>query len=184
MEFAIMSEVFSEIPSHKRVFLKPIKLLVSMSSPASMSGQYFWGLSEFLVHGAAVLVPWHRGLRVLGTMIEYSKLVQSKSEEEHIPVLFLGALLKSYWKGEMHKEDLSSILHNCICPWCKDLDSRLYIEVVGGIGRNQIYLLPEKLVVEKPLEKLWHEKATLESLFFFLIFCLLLYSALKAGILL
>ena len=55
-----------------------------------------------------------------------------------------------------------------LSPDCKDLDARLHIEVVGGIGRNQIYLLLENLLVEKPLEKLWDEEAILESLFFFL----------------
>ena len=38
-------------------------------------------LSEFLVPGAAALVPWHRGLRVLGTVVGYCKLLQSESEE-------------------------------------------------------------------------------------------------------
>ena len=67
---------------------------------------------------------------------------------------------------------------------CKDLDARLYIEVVDGIDGKQIDLLSESLVVEKPLEKLWDEEAALKSLVFFLIFYLLLYSVLKAGILL
>ena len=156
-----------------------------MSSPSSMGGQYFLGLSEFLVPGAAALVPWHRGLRVLGTMVGYSKLVQSKSEEEHIPVLFLGALFKSYWKAQMHKEDLcSNFVSLHLSPECKDLNARLYIEVVGGTGGKQIDLLSENLVVEKRLEKLWDEEATMKSLVFFLILCLLLYSVLKAGILL
>ena len=67
---------------------------------------------------------------------------------------------------------------------CKDLDARLYIEVVDGIDAKQINLLSENLVVEKPLEKLWDEEAALKSLVFSLIFYLLLYSVLKAGILL
>ena len=65
-----------------------------------------------------------------------------------------------------------------------DLDAGLYIEAVDGIGGKQRDLLSENLVVQKPLEMLWDEEATLKSLFFFLITCLLLYSILKAGILL
>ena len=128
---------------------------------------------------------WGRGLRVLGTMAGYCKLVQLKSGEEHIPVLFSGALLKSYWKGEMHKEDLCfTFVSLHLSPDCKDLNARLYIEVVGGIGRKQTDLLSENLAVEKTHEKLWDEEATLKSLFFFLILCLLLYSVLRAGFLL
>ena len=85
----------------------------------------------------------------------------------------------------MHKEDLRSIfvsLH--LSPNCEDLDARLYIDVIDGIGRKQIDLWSEDLLVEKLLEKLWDEEATLKSLFFFLILYLLLYSVLKAGILL
>ena len=85
----------------------------------------------------------------------------------------------------MHNEDLCSnfiLLHLSLD--CKDLYARLYIEVVGGIGGKQIDILWRNLVVEKPLEKLWDEEATLKSLFFFLILCLLLYSVLKAAILL
>ena len=67
---------------------------------------------------------------------------------------------------------------------CKDPDIRLYIEVVGGICEKQIDLFSENLVVEKPLEKPWGEEATLKSLVFSLIPCLLLYSALKTDILL
>ena len=111
--------------------------------------------------------------------------MQSKSEEEHIPVIFLGALLKSYRKGEMHKENLcSNFVSLHLSLDCKDLDARLHIEAVGGIGGKQIDLLSENQVVEKPLEKLWDEQATLKNLFFFLVVCLLLYSVLKAGILL
>ena len=85
----------------------------------------------------------------------------------------------------MHKEDLcSNFVSLHLSPNCKDLDVRLYTEVVDGIGGKQIDLLLENLVVEKPLEKLLDEEATLKSLFFFLILCLLLYSVLKAGILL
>ena len=85
----------------------------------------------------------------------------------------------------MHKEDLcSNFVSLHLSLDCKDLDARLYIEVVGGIGRKQKDILVENLVVEKPLEKLWDEEAILKSLVFFLILCLLLYSLLKAGILL
>ena len=85
----------------------------------------------------------------------------------------------------MHKEDLcSNFVSLHLSLDCKDLDARLYIEVVGGIGGKQKDILVENLVVEKPLEKLWDEEATLKSLVFFLILCLLLYSLLKAGILL
>ena len=85
----------------------------------------------------------------------------------------------------MHKEDLcSNFVSLHLSLDCKDLDARLYIEVVGGIGGKQKDILVENLVVEKPLEKLWDEEATLKSLVFFLILCLLLYSVPKAGILL
>ena len=85
----------------------------------------------------------------------------------------------------MHKEDLcSNFVSLHLSLDCKDLDARLYIEVVGGIGGKQKDILVENLVVEKPLEKLWDEEATLKGLFFFLILCLLLYSVLKAAILL
>ena len=85
----------------------------------------------------------------------------------------------------MHKEDLcSNFVSLHLSLDCKDLDARLYIEVVGGMGGKQKDILVENLVVEKPLEKLWDEEATLKSLVFFLILCLLLYSLLKAGILL
>ena len=69
----------------------------------------------------------------------------------------------------MHKEDLcSNFVPLHLSLDCKDLDSRLYIGVVGGIGRKQIHVLSENLVVEKPLEKLWDKEATLKSLSFFL----------------
>ena len=85
----------------------------------------------------------------------------------------------------MHKEDLcSNFVSLHLSLDYKDLDARLYIEVVGGIGGKQKDILVENLVVEKPLEKLWDEEATLKSLVFFLILCLLLYSLLMAGILL
>ena len=75
-------------------------------------------------------------------MVGYSKLLQSESEEEHIPVLFLGALLKSYWKREMHKKNLcSNFVSLHLSPDCKDLDARLYIEVVDGIGEKQLDIL-------------------------------------------
>ena len=58
----------------------------------------------------------------------------------------------------MHKEDLCynfASLH--LSPDCNDMNARLYIETVDGIGRKQIELLSENLVVEKPLEKLDEE---------------------------
>ena len=68
----------------------------------------------------------------------------------------------------MHKEDLcSNFVSLHLSLDCKDLDARLYIEVVGGIGGKQKDILLENLVVEKPLEKLWDEEATLKSLVFF-----------------
>ena len=60
----------------------------------------------------------------------------------------------------------------------------VYIKVVDGIGGEHKNLLSENLVVRKPLEKPWNEEATLKGLFFSLIPCLLLYSVLKASILL
>ena len=60
----------------------------------------------------------------------------------------------------------------------------VYIKVVDGISGEQKNLLSENLVVRKPLEKPWNEEATLKGLFFSLIPCLLLYSVLKADILL
>ena len=60
----------------------------------------------------------------------------------------------------------------------------VYIKAVDGIGGEQKNILSENLVVRKPLEKPWNEEATLKALFFSLIPCLLLYSVLKAGILL
>ena len=144
LDFVLMWEAFTEIPSYKRVFLKPTKPLVSMSSPPAIGGQYFLGLSESLFSGAAALVPLHRGLRVLGNMVGYSKLVQSESGEKHIPVLFSGALLKLYWKREMHKDDL--MFQFCIIASvsCKDLDVRLYIDIADSIGRKEIDLLSER----------------------------------------
>ena len=50
----------------------------------------------------------------------------------------------------------------------KDLDVKLYIEVVDGIGGNQRDLMSENLVVKKQFEKLCDEEATLKNLFFFL----------------
>ena len=85
----------------------------------------------------------------------------------------------------MHKEDLCyKFVSLHLSPGCKDLDARLYIEVVGCIGRKQIDLLSENLVVKKPLEKLWDEEVTLKSLFFFLdslSSTVLLYSVLYSG---
>ena len=69
----------------------------------------------------------------------------------------------------MYKEDLcSNFVSLHLFPDCKDLDARVLIEVADGIGWKQIDLLSENLVVKKPLEKLWVEETTLESLFFFL----------------
>ena len=69
----------------------------------------------------------------------------------------------------MHKEDLcSNFVSLHVSLNCKDLDARLFIEVVGGIGGKEIDLLSENLVVEKPLEKLWNEETTLKSLVFLL----------------
>lgn len=65
-----------------------------------------------------------------------------------------------------------------------NLDARLFIEIVDGIGGKQIYLLSEDLVVKKLLEKLLDEQVTLKSLVFSLIPCLIMYSVLKASILL
>ena len=53
-----------------------------------------------------------------------------------------------------------------------------------GIGEKEIDLFSKNAVIEKPLQKLGDEEATLKSLFFFLISCMLLHSVLKAGILL
>ena len=48
----------------------------------------------------------------------------------------------------MPKEDLcSNFVSLHLFPDCKGLDARLYIEVVGGVGRKQIDLLLENLVV-------------------------------------
>ena len=54
----------------------------------------------------------------------------------------------------MDKEDIcSNFVSLHLSPDCKDLDARLYINVVDGIGRKHIDLLLENLVVEKPPEK-------------------------------
>lgn len=49
---------------------------------------------------------------------------------------------------------------------CKDFDTRLYIEVVDGIGGKKIDLLSENIVAEKLLERLSDEETTLKSLVF------------------
>ena len=60
--------------------------------------------------------------------------MQSESGEEHIPASFLGSLLKSYWKGEIHTEDpYSNFVSLHPFPDCKDVDARLYIEIADGI---------------------------------------------------
>ena len=62
----------------------------------------------------------------------------------------------------MCKEDpCSNFLSLHLSPDCKDLVTRLYIEVVHGISGKQIDLLLENLVVEKPLEKRWDKETTL-----------------------
>ena len=67
----------------------------------------------------------------------------------------------------MHQGDLcSNFVSLHLSLDCKDLDARLYIEVVNGIAGKQIDLLSENLAVEKLLENLWDEEATLKSLFF------------------
>ena len=67
----------------------------------------------------------------------------------------------------MHQGDLcSNFVSLHLSLDCKDLDARLYIEVVSGIAGKQIDLLSENLVIEKPLENLWDEEATLKSLVF------------------
>ena len=77
----------------------------------------------------------------------------------------------------MHKEDLcSNFVSLHLSLHCKDLDARLYIEVVDGIGWKQINLLSENLVVEKPLEKLWDKEATLKSLVLFFILSATIFS--------
>ena len=60
-------------------------------------------------------------------------------------------------------------------------NGRLYIELFDVIDRKQEDLWSVNPTVKKPLEKLWDEEATLKSLF---SPCLILYSVLKAGILL
>ena len=93
--------------------------------------------------------------------------MQSESGEEQIHVLILGALLKPYQKGKMHKEDLCYNFESLyLSPNCKNLHARVYVEVVDGIGRKQIDPLSENLVVKKSLEKLCSEEATLKNLFF------------------
>ena len=53
----------------------------------------------------------------------------------------------------MHKEDLcSNIVSLHLSLECKDLDTRLYIEVVGGIGGKQKDILVENLVVRDRLK--------------------------------
>ena len=55
----------------------------------------------------------------------------------------------------MLKEDLcSNFVSLHLSLDCKDLDARLYIDVVGGIGGKQINLLSENLIFEKALKKL------------------------------
>ena len=83
----------------------------------------------------------------------------------------------------MHKKDpCSNFVSLHLSTDFKDLDARLYIEVGDGIGRKQIDLLSESLVVENWLEKLWDEESTLKSMFFFLDF--LSATVLKVGVLL
>ena len=65
-----------------------------------------------------------------------------------------------------------------LSPDCKDLDARLYIEVGDGIGRKQIDLLLENLLVQKPLEKLWDQEDTLKCLFFLFCFVFVFFDSL------
>ena len=86
---------------------------------------------------------------------------------------FIFSNLKIYWKGEIHKEDpCSNFLSMHMYPNSKDLITRLYIEVVYGIGGKQIDLLLENLVVEKPLEKLRDKEATLFFSWFLVCYCI------------
>lgn len=91
----------------------------------SMGGQCLLDWSEFLFHLSAALVPWQRSLKVFGSMLEYSKLIQSELGEEHIPVSLLGTFLKSNWNGESHMETHFPILyHSRTVPllygsWCQ-----------------------------------------------------------------
>ena len=48
----------------------------------------FFVLIRIYFPWAAALISWHRGLRVLGTIVGNSKLVQSESREKNIPALF------------------------------------------------------------------------------------------------
>ena len=78
----------------------------------------------------------------------------------------------------MHKEDpCSKFVSLHLSPECMHLNVRLYIELFDVIGRKQIDLLSENLIVEKVLKKRWVDG-------FSWISCLILYSGLKAGILL
>ena len=87
-------------------------------------------------------------------------------------MFYLRRTLEIMLIGEMDKEDLcSNFVSLHLSPGCKDLDDRLYIEVVDGISAKQIDLLSENLVVEKAHEKLWDEEATLKSVIFLLIPC-------------
>ena len=87
----------------------------------------FFGLITIFYLVAAALVPWHIGLSVLGTMDLYPKLMQLELGEEHIPVLSLGSLLKSDWKGQIYTEDPFS---NFVSLDLSDND----------IGRNHLFI--------------------------------------------
>ena len=104
--------------------------------------------------------------------------------EIHSCFIFRGNLEIILKRGNPNKDPYDNFASLYPSLDCKGLDARLYIEVDDGIDGKQIYLLLENLVIEKRLENLWDEEATLESLFFSLNPCLLLYSLLKAGILL
>lgn len=105
LEFMIIWEAFCEVPSDEIVFFKTNQVALINDFPPSMGGQCLLDWSEFLFHLSAALVPWQRSLKVFGSMLEYSKLMQSELGEEHIPVSLLGAFLKSNWNGETHMED-------------------------------------------------------------------------------
>ena len=185
LEFFMRWEAFSEISSHERVFLKSTKPLVSMSSPPSMVGQYFLGFSEFRSPVAAALVRWNRGLSVPGYRGWVLQTAAIRMRRRIHSFFIFRSTLEIILKKEMHMDDpCSNFVSLHPFTHSKDLDARLYFEVVDGIDRKQTDLFLENLVVEKPLQKLWNKKDILKSQVFSLIFCLPLYSVLKTGILL
>lgn len=125
LEFMIIWEAFCEVPSDEIVFFKTNQVARVNDFAPSMGGQCLLDWSEFLFHLSAALVPWQRSLKVFGSMLEYSKLIQSELGEEHIPVSLLGTFLKSNWNGESHMETHFPILyHSRTVPllygsWCQ-----------------------------------------------------------------